>query len=297
MSREYEYVIIQLADRARGERLNAGLAIFSDRGLDLRLPKRLEKLRAISAALDLDGLRSNIENLAAFDKILLNDGVAEAAKRIEALGHLSTFMFSSLSHFAAHSNAAYEDVVAKLLQTLVEPEPARLRPARKRTRLVSVVRQVFKRERVLARPGEDLSAHRLVSNLQIAEGLAADFVLKNGAMHIIETVDASGDDFSPKRVVSDIAISALVLEQSRMTFGDEGTTTRIVYDASATAERVAMPSLMAAAHQGAELVNWASQDDRNKLIVDLAALATPFETKKSGKTNINASTQHRLALH
>jgi hypothetical protein len=297
MSREYEYAIIQLADRVRGERLNAGLAIFSDLGLDLRLPRRLEKLRAISAALDLDGLRSNIENLAAFDRILLDDGVEEAAKRIEALGHLSTFIFSSVSHFAAHSNAAYEDVVAKLLQTLVEPEPARVKPVRKRTRLVSVLRQALRRERVLARPGEDLSAHRVVANLQIAEGLAADFVLKNGAMHIIETVDASEDDFSPKRVVSDIAISALVLEQSRMTFGSQDTTTRIVYDTSAAAERIAMPSLMAAAHQGAELVNWASQDDRNKLIVGLSAMATPLESKKSDSTNINASTQPRLSLH
>jgi hypothetical protein len=136
--------------------------------------------------------------------------------------------------------------------------------------------------------------------VHIVEGLSADFVLKNGAMHVMETVDASGDEFAPRRIVSDIAVSALVLEQSRMTFGENGTTTRIIYEASAAAERIAMPSLSAAAHQGADLVNWASQDDRVRLMATLSTLAMPLEgprSRRAGVGNLHASTQQRLKLN
>lgn len=299
MGRDFEYAVVQFVDRERDERLNAGLAIFSNRGLDLRLPKRLDKMRALSAALDLEGLRTAISNLTEFDRMLVSDGTVVVKDRIRLLAELSTFVITEPCRFVANSAASYEELASQLLKALVEPEPARAKIVRKRTRLVSVFKQALRRERLLARPGEDLSAHRVLSNVQIAEGLAADFVLQNGAMHVIETVDASEDDFSPRRIVSDIAISALVLEQSRMTYGERQTTTRIVYDASASAERVAMPSLYAAAHQGAELINWASQDDRNKLLVLLSTLAVPTE-RRAGKgevANFHASTQHRLKLN
>lgn len=300
MANDLAYAVIQLADRVRDERLNAALAIFSDRGLDLRLPKRLDKLRSLSAALDLESLRATLSNLSRFDELLVKDGIVSVPDRIRTLTELSNFAFSPPCAFKAPSAALYEDLATKLLKALVEPEPARLKSAPKRTRLVSLVRQALRKERVLAKPGEDLDSHRVLSNVHVAEGLSADFVLKNGAMHVMETVDASGDEVAPRRIVSDIAVSALVLEQSRMTFGENATTTRIVYEASAAAERVAMPSLSAAAHQGADIINWASQDDRNRLLVTLSALAMPLEVpraKRSGLTNVHASTQQRLKLN
>jgi hypothetical protein len=292
-------VVIQVADRARGERLNAGIAIFSEREVDLRLPKRLDKFRAMSAALDAEVLRAAISNLAAFDKLLVQDGMIDVKNRVRMLSELTTFEFTLPTQFSAHSHAAYEEVTGRLLKALIEPEPPRMKPTHKRTKLASTFKKVLRKERLLARPGEDLDAHRVVSNLQIAEGLAADFVLKNGAMHVIETVDASDEEVSPRRVVSEIAISALVLEQSRMTYGEQGTTTRIVYDASAAVERIAMTSLMTAAHQGAELVNWASHEDRTRLLALLASLATPLaaHSTKRDSLNLHASTQKKLDLH
>lgn len=299
MSDDFEYAVIQVTDRARDERLNAGIAIFSDRGLDLRLPRKLDKLRSLSAALDLDGVRGAIGNLAALDKMLVQDGTTSVAERIQSLTNLSSFAFTVPCALTAPSAAIYEELANNLMKVLIEPEPARLKAVAKRTKLVSLVKQALRKERVLALPGEDLDAHRVLSDVQVAEGLTADFVLKNGAMHVLETVDASGDDVTPRRVVSDIAISALVLEQSRMTFGERFTNTRILYDASATAERVAMPSLLAAAHQGAELINWASIDDRNRLLATLAALAIPLEERgrRRDALNVHASTQHRLKLN
>jgi hypothetical protein len=62
-----------------------------------------------------------------------------------------------------------------------------------------------------------------------------------------------------------------------MNFDGEVTKARLVYNASASVERIARPSLDATANQGAELENWASSDQRSKFVQDLTSLAVPFQ--------------------
>jgi len=299
MVRSYKYAVVRLAAHPiRGERLNVGLLIFSGDGLDVRVARRLDKLRALSAALDADRVRASVERLRNEDATLRAEGIVDPLARLHELSSFSAVSFSSLGEFNSPSSIAYENTVAHLLQTLVEPEPGPARAIKKRTKLLSFVKSAFKSEGILARKGEDLTTHRVVSNVKIAEGLSADLVLKNGAMHIFETVDASSEDFSFRKIVSDIAVSALVLEQARMSFGNNMTRGRIIYDASAQMEAIAMPSLNAAAHQGAELVNWASDADRFKFIEHVTSLAVPIEKKwKKSSGSINASVQHRFDLN
>ena len=116
--------------------------------------------------------------------------------------------------------------------------------------------------------------------MPLADGLIADLVLKNGKMHVFETVDVSEPDTSAKRAVSDIAVSALVLEQARIKFGDEQTNSRLIYAASASVEAAARSCLQAAEHQGAELYNWSSVQDQVRLIASITSLATPIETRR-----------------
>lgn len=296
MSQRRPYVVIKVADAVRGETLNAAIAVFDNGGADVRLPRRLDKLRALSHALDLDVFKSTVSGIAALDKVIVGQEM-DLGERLARLRDFTGLTFSEPGWLEASTADAYEAAIKRLLTHLVEPEPTRAPQVRKRTRLLSVVKRAFKSERVLARKGEDLESHRIVSNYAIAEGLEADFLLKNGAMHVIETVDASDDHTSVRKIVSDIAVSALVLEQARMTFGESSTRSKIVYDASPTFERVATPSLDAAAHQGADLVNWASADDRRKLLVELASLAIPIQSKKQEREALMATTQGRLSLH
>jgi hypothetical protein len=117
-------------------------------------------------------------------------------------------------------------------------------------------------------------------------------------MHVIETVDATSDHGSLRKTVADIAVSALVLEQARMTFGERETKAQLVYDASAAMEKLATPSLDAAAHQGAELINWASHDERRSFLVRMAQLAEPLPSKKEARlASVHASTQGRFKLN
>ena len=298
MSGTHEFAVVQIEDRKRDERLNAAIAVFSVDGLDVRLPRRLEKLRALSGALNIEYIRTSLDELSATDALLRKQGAISVAERIQMIGEVTPFRLSAPGTFLAPSFAVYEEWVDRLLKLLVEPESAPTKLAKKRTRLTTAFKAALRLERVLARKGEGLSAHRVVTNVQIADGLAADFVLKNGCMHIIETVDASSEEVSLRKVVSDIAVSALVLEQARMTFGEQNTQSKLVYDASSSVEKLALPSLEAAAHQGAKLVNWASADDRRRLLVDLSSLAEPLPTKREERfASIHASVQGRLKLN
>lgn len=299
MAHWYSFAVAQLAAHPnRDERLNVGLIVFNSDRLDVRPAKNLDKVRAISAALDAEAIRSSICRLEALDQMIQAEGTLGFDERLKALSNVSPLEFSALGKFESHSASAYELAIANILGRLVEPEPSVLRKPARRSRLLSSVKAALKVERVMARKGEDLSAHRVVADWPLAEGLSADLLLKNGCMHVIETVDAQSNDVSVRKLVSDIAVSALVLEQARMTFGSDQTTGRLVYSASATNEDIAKPSLLAAEHQGAKLINWASHDDRLRLISDISKLAIPLEKKEKGKfAGINSSTQSRFLLN
>ena len=298
MARCCKYSLLRVDARApRGERLNLGIVVLEDTKIEVYLPKSLRKLHAMSSAFDEDTFRRAADNLCLIDEYVRTT-CTHQAERLAQLEELSPFAFSEVGEFFFHSQESYDQQISSLLRRLVEPEPAPVRVKEKSSPLLSMVKKAFRQERVLAKKGEDISNHRVVSGLQLAEGLSADLVLKNGAMHIIETVDASNPDIALRKIVSDVAVSALTIEQARILFGKDDTKGRLVYQATSATETAATPALEAAAHQGIELVNWASDIDKLRFISTISSLAVPIE-KKLPKSNqsIHASTQHKFNLN
>ncbi|MCA3514716.1 MAG: DUF3037 domain-containing protein [Methylobacterium sp.] len=297
MAHCYKFAIVRLApDDARDERLNIGAVILAEHGLDVRISRRLEKVRALSAAVDTSVLRELIENLKHLDERFRAAGI-EVDARLKMISRIGPLSLSSAGTFVAEDINAYEDRVASLLKAMVDPEPAPFRAREKRSKLFTQVKALFRQERVLANKGEALDSHRIVPSYQLAEGLVADLVLRNGAMHVVETIDASGEEDSLNRAIGSIGVAALVLERARMEFGDKQTKARLVYNASASLEKIALPSLKAAEHQGAILTNWASADERARFVYALASLATPIERKRNRSFRpIEVPQTHKLKL-
>lgn len=295
----YKYSVVKFAaNRLRDERLNVAIVVFKGDELDVRLPKSLDKLHAISAALDVQSVRDAVENLSDLYSFVISE-TAVGEERLDALASIAPVDFSPTSEFFAASKDDYDRCLDRLLHTLVEPEPKPIRAVRRRpTRLLSDVKSAFKAERVLARKGEGLEAHRIVLNYKIAEGLPADLLLKNGAMHVVETADASGGEQFSMRTIYSIAKSALVFEQARMQFGEHDARASLIYKASSALEGFISPALEAAEHQGAKLVNWESRDDRVRFIVELSSLAEPL-ADVSGNTlkGVHASVQPKFRLN
>jgi Protein of unknown function (DUF3037) len=277
MARSYSYAIIRLApDDARNERINIGMAVFDDGKIDIRTSMGIAKVRAISGAIDPDLLRELIAKFPELNARLQDAGIDDLDARLKLM-RSGPLVLSQSGTFIAESAVSYEDRIASILKAMVDPEPAPRRLREKRSKVLSQVKKVFRRERVLARKDEDISSHRIVSNYELAEGLTADLLLRNGAIHVVETVDATGKDISLRRTVADIGVAALVLEQARMKFEDPTTKARLVYNVAAALEHFARPSLDAAAHQGTELTNWASAEEQKKFVSELVSLAVPLE--------------------
>lgn len=284
MSPSYKYAIAQLAaNPVRGERLNLAIVVFDGDRLEVHAARNLDKIRAISAAMERSVVEQSLQNLTVLDNMLRNEGLFAIEDRLQSLSEMSSLSFSPVGQFFASDAVTYESSIKRLLGQLVEPEPARVprRPA-KRTKLLTLIKSAFRAEKVMALKGEGLESHRVVSNQELAEGLNADLLLKNGAFHVVQTIDASQSERS-RRAIQEIGIAALVFEQARIKFGDLETKPRLVYSATANMENSISPALHAAEHQGADLVNWDSRDDRTRFIVDISSLAEPAESQQRAK--------------
>jgi hypothetical protein len=295
MAHSYKFALIRLApDDVRGERINIGIVVIRADSLDVRVTRTLDRAKVLSAALDRQSLVDLLSNLRNLDEQARSETGASFETRLERLSRVGPLSLAAAGSFSADSQSSYESRIQTILQQLVEPEPLRRAPREKKTRLFSQVKKVLRDRRILARRDEGLDSHRIVAGYELDEGLVADLVLRNGSYHIFETVDATGDEGSFRRAISEIAVSALVLERARMRFGEKATKSRLIYSASAALEKLARPSLDAAAHQGAELINWSSAYERSNFLVALSPLATPLE---GGKAKLFASMAQGKLFH
>jgi hypothetical protein len=295
MAPSYKFAVVRLApDDIRGERLNIGVVILRSDSIDVRVTRSLDRVRVLSNALDRQSLLDLLSNLRNLDEQSRQATGSSPDSRLLQLSRVGPLSIGSAGTFTADSQQSYEARVHTILQQLVEPEPAKKVSKEKRTRLYSQVKKLLREQRILARRDEGLESHRIVAGYELDEGLVADLVLRNGAYHVFETVDATGDENSFRKAISEIAVSALVLERARMRFGEKSTKAKLIYSASAALERLARPSLDATVHQGAELINWASGSDRNNFLVTLSPLVTPLE---GGRNKLFASMSQGKLFH
>lgn len=268
----------------RGELLNVGLLIEQDGKFIVRQGKKLEKVRAISAAFEPSDVAAELDQI---QDALTNCDLEKVEQRI------ATFSFLQCRYqgtFSPGKAELWEHYVSDLMSRYVDPEPSPPKPVRKRpTRLRQEIVRLFRAERILARPSEGLESHRILYKHRFAEGVEADFVLKNGALHVVESVDASTSEVSLQRSLYEIAMSNLTFEHARIGFGNSSVRPRLVYQAPASLEKALTPSLYAVEHQGAELINWADSEARESFIHNFMALAESADERRRPPSLFHAS--------
>lgn len=277
MAHSFSFAIVRIApDDVRDERINVGVVVFRDGRLDLRLAARIQKIRAISGILTLADIEGVGTAFSRIDELSLALTDAPVEQRYLAISRVGPFALSSLGSFVAQDEDAYEARISYIIRSYVDTEVSQRAAKSKRSRLLTIVKKAFREERVLALNDEDLTSHRIVSEFTVDDGLVADLALKNGVMHVVETVDATSDVESLRKAVADFGVSSLVLERARMKFGDK-TTTRLVYSASSQIEAHVAPSLEALENQGVCLINWADEAAQLAFVSELTQLANPRE--------------------
>ncbi|NVD44909.1 hypothetical protein [Qipengyuania atrilutea] len=264
--------------------MNVGLLVESDGKFSVRHARKLDKVRAISAALDPSDLLNELNHVVASVKDCSFDDVAQ---RVAASSFLECNFKGT---FTPGSNVLAEHYISDLMVRYVDAEVAPPKPVRKRpTKLRQEIAKLFRSEKILAKPSEGLDSHRILYRHSLAEGVEADFVLKNGAYHVVESVDASSTEVSLQRSLYEIAMSTLTFEHARIGFGNNSVRPKLVYQAPADLERALAPSLYAVEHQGAELINWASEENKVQFLEKFANLAISSEPKRNAPTLFNAS--------
>lgn len=284
MADSYKFWVLKLpSHELRGEVLNVGLLIEQDGSFSVRGGRKLDKVRAISAAIDPNEI---YEELKEIQKALGEASSDEIEPFIQSMTFLECRYQGS---FNPGSEELTEHYISDLLSRYVDPEPAPPKPVRKKsTKLRQEIFRLFRSERILAKPSEGLESHRVLYKHRLAEGVEADFVLKNGSLHVVESVDASSSEISLQRCLFEIAMSNLTFEHARIGYGNN-VRPRLVYQASAGLEKALAPSLYAVEHQGAELINWASNESRIGFLEGFTALAESTDAQRNAPSLFHAS--------
>lgn len=275
----------------RGEALNVALIVNGPRGIEVLGSRRLDKISAISAAVSIEEVRSDLDRAADIIAKHFRDqqNFVDAVQEFSFFSCLKVNLFGSI---VAHDQSAFDEEIARLLTQLVEPEPAPPKPQRKRdTGLKADIRHVFKNNRLLAKKGDTLQDHRIISNHPISDDVVLDFALQNGALHAFETVDVSDTSWTVKRAFNEFAISVFTLELAKISIKSQLVKPNLIYRSSASIEEIVRSSLDTAESQGIVLFNWNSNDDKVRLLEKVEKYASPsLAAQADNASNLHSST-------
>lgn len=293
MVSSFEFAVMQFAShQVRGEALNIALIVNGPRGIEVLGSRRLDKISAISAAVSVEEVRDDLDRASDLIAKLIGEkrSFSESIQEFSLFSCLKLNLFGSI---VAHDQQSFDEEISRLLTQLVEPEPAPPRPHKKRdTGLKADIRHVFKNNRLLAKKGDTLQNHRVISNHPISDDVVLDFALQNGALHAFETVDVSDASWSVKRAFNEFAISVFTLELAKISIKSQLVKPNLIYRSSSSIEEIVRNSLDTAESQGITLFNWNSNEDKIRLLEKVEKYAAPSASVPSD----NASNLHSSAL-
>lgn len=176
-------------DMQRQEVVNVGVVVFADSGPLVSLASNQGKLLALDPNFRLARLYDQGKRLQDAMRTLWEDrtSVDELIHSFGTGGSLSLSPPGMLDS----ENRSIEVIVEELQKDLVSA-PVRSRSREPKTsRLHTELRQVFRQARILGSAPSDISKHLIVPNFPIDTdiGLFAEFALRNGKLHVTETVD------------------------------------------------------------------------------------------------------------
>jgi hypothetical protein len=183
---------------ARAEHCTVGVMVFAQDGhARVHLAHNLKKVKALDPQANLESLRDSLNALAR--EINEKPGAWDAFK-----AGVAGLRFSASAGFFVYANSdEYERQVQWLLQTAAEPRSAQPRKTHQsKSRLFVELKSTFKNYGWLGEKAEDIEDHKVVTHYPVVvdEDLSAEFAMKNGRLHLVETVDFRAGVASAKRM-------------------------------------------------------------------------------------------------
>lgn len=204
-------ILTAVPDPRRGERVNVGIVVFRESGLDVRFRLASHKLKALTG----ETWDSRIQSIQSRILHIFEEGVPPE-NMLRALGSVDPIISTvGLGTVNFSSDAEYERSIQDIIATLVLL-PQRIQKPEIQTRINTEIANRFKADKALAKPNESINNKKIVRGLPVApnEGLSADFALQNGKYHVASTLD-----LRKHTSIAEAALKSIVLDKSTEVFG------------------------------------------------------------------------------
>ncbi|MBL0253196.1 MAG: DUF3037 domain-containing protein [Polaromonas sp.] len=181
------YIINYQPYPARAEHCSVGALVFNAEGsARAHLATNLKKLKALDPQSSVEILHDSLKWLVS--EINKNQDAWNAFRH----GFSSLRFSKDAGYFLYETDAEYDKQVKWLLSVSSEPRSSRQGEIRKpKSRLFIELRDTFKAYGWLGDSVQDINNHQVVTNFPVSldEDLSAEFAMKNGILHLAETVD------------------------------------------------------------------------------------------------------------
>jgi len=241
MATSFNYSVLQLIpDQRRGECVNVGIIVYLADQLDVRILPSLSKVSALNGNFDLQQIYRLKETLNEWTK-----RYSTAEDKYASLKGFDLIGLSELGWFSAQDMESYEYYVGKLMKDLVSPVSHTHVPLAGSTRLITSLRDKFKKQGILGKEPDDIDRHLVIASYAIdeKEGLYSDFVLKNGHYHVTETADFRLKNAGATHKYRVASFAAIKLDKARMKWEDK-TQQFVIYAAHGNREVLAQLNLL-----------------------------------------------------
>lgn len=195
----------------RDERCTIGALVFDENGkMKTHLVGNLRKLRALDPGCDLEQIRDSLRDFSEYCNETPNAWAALQSG-------VGSFRFSEKPGYFLYQNANdYDTQVKNLLLMMAEPRRAeQLKDRSQKSRLYLDLKRTFSQYGWLAKSVDEINQHKVVTQYPVSmqDHLFAEFAMKNGRLHVVETIDFRTGVPSAKRL--EAQGKALVLDFAR----------------------------------------------------------------------------------
>lgn len=204
-------------DMSRQEVVNVGVVLFTSTGSHVSIPSNQGKLLALDPNLRLDRFFERAQRLQeALTK--LYEASVPLDEQIQMFSNSGALSLSPVGMIDPVGQGLGELLDELLRELVFAPAKTRMRHVQT-SRLHTELRQVFRSAHMLGSKPGDIEKHLVVPNFPIDPevGLFAEFALKNGQLHITETVDFRLSSMSSKR--QEAQAKTLLLVQAQEAVG------------------------------------------------------------------------------
>lgn len=201
----------------RSENINIGVIAWVDGVPRFHLTNNLRRLIAFDPAVNVSKMRSWEKELPDF---LLEMGYENQEQQHRFLLNFGKWRVSeNLGLISFEDEHEYAAKIAMMLHSLTEPNPKKGKPYEPKSRLSMDMKTLFSMHGWLGRKQDDINKHLIVPKFTISqeENVVADFCLRNGRLHVIETIDFRTENHSSKR--TEAQSKALVFDMAYETEG------------------------------------------------------------------------------